>query len=54
MRKYIPKYKCLFVDPIFHIIASADLFKSPAYLITFPKAIHYSAIDTPTTRVFLN
>lgn len=53
MRKHIPKYKCLFVDPIFHIIVSPDLFKSPTYLIASPKAIHSSAIDTPITRGFL-
>lgn len=54
MRKHIPKCKCLLLDPIFHISVSPDLCKSPAYLITVPKAIHYSAIDTPIMTGFLN
>lgn len=38
---------CLLLDHIFHISVSPDFFKTPSYLITVPKAVHYSAIDTP-------
>lgn len=54
MRKHILKCKCLLLDPIPHISVSPDFCKTPAYLTTVPKAIHYSAIDTPIMRGFLN